>query len=277
MIQLCSDQITVFQSIIQQTNSAVITSSGSVLISDPAWLPAEIAEIANYSKPPAGRLPPRLLFTHGDFDHILGYGAFRGSNVIASNAFKDRTDKAAVIQEIREWDNKHYLDRPYPLEFPKVDMPINSDGRDFPFGKTRLLFLLAPGHNSDGIFTLVEEPGVFLSGDYLSDFELPIINFSYIEYCKTLRKAEQLINSGMVRLLVPGHGKVTQDRKEMARRLKVAFDYLAQLENAVRRKDDYTLRCLSEQFAYPSVFTKNCHENNIKIVREEISGTKKRI
>jgi len=275
MIHLCSDQITVFQSIIQQTNSAVVVSAGSVLISDPAWLPGEIAEIAAYAKQPVGRIPPRLLFTHSDFDHILGYGAFPGSNVIASKGLKQHPNKKAVIQEIREWDNNNFFSRNYPMEFPQVDMPIPADGAEFPFGKTRLRFFLSPGHNMDGIFTLVEEPGILLAGDYLSDFELPIIHYSYQDYVDTLRKAEKLIIGGQVRLLVPGHGKVTQDPMEMKRRLKVAFDYLKQLEDALSRKDETLIQCLSEQFAFPSAFTKVCHETNVKIVRQALFGRKR--
>lgn len=275
MIHLVADQITVFQSVIQQTNSAVVASGASVLVSDPAWLPGEINEIAAYARKPMGKIPPRLLFTHGDFDHILGYGAFSGFNVIASKTLSDYAKKAEIIQEIREWDNKNYITRPHPLEYPLVDMPVPADGAEFPFGATRLRFFLAPGHTPDGIFTLVEEPGIFLAGDYLSDFELPIISHSYKEYLSTLRKAEQLIMEGRVRLLVPGHGKVTQDPSEMKRRLKVAFDYLTQLEDAIRRKDEVLLKCLSEQFAFPSAFTQACHETNVKTVRQELFPKKK--
>jgi hydroxyacylglutathione hydrolase len=53
-----------------------------VLIVDLNWLPNEVDDIRNYVDSVKGDRELYLLFTHGDFDHIIGYKAFPGAKII---------------------------------------------------------------------------------------------------------------------------------------------------------------------------------------------------
>ena len=48
MIIFQNDSLTVFQSALFQTNSAIVEGDGFVLVVDPTWLPSEVEEIAAY-------------------------------------------------------------------------------------------------------------------------------------------------------------------------------------------------------------------------------------
>jgi hydroxyacylglutathione hydrolase len=71
-----SPQVRVFQSALFQTNTTVVTTDDMVLLVDPNWLPLEIAEIRQFVETQSGgKKPIYLLFTHSDYDHIIGYRA----------------------------------------------------------------------------------------------------------------------------------------------------------------------------------------------------------
>ncbi|MFP3471172.1 hypothetical protein R0J90_14115, partial [Micrococcus sp. SIMBA_144] len=101
-----------------------------------------------------------------------------------------------------------------------VDHVISRDGETLDLGSLTLTFYKAPGHTHDGLFTIVEPLGIFLSGDYLSDVEFPFIFSSYRDYKKTLEKTESILRDHTVHVHVPGHGTVTEDHAEVARRIE---------------------------------------------------------
>lgn len=192
MIQYQSEQVTVFQSELFQTTSTVIQTNEIVLIVDPNWLAGEVEAIKQYVNTIKRERDTYLLFTHGDFDHIIGYQAFPDAKVIGSAGLHHHPEKKQKLEMIREFDAKNYISRNYPIEFPMVDIVIHEDGQQLQLGNTSITFYLAPGHTADGLITVVESLGVMIAGDYLSNFELPFIYDSAKAYVQTLEKAKQI-------------------------------------------------------------------------------------
>ncbi|MBO9128423.1 MBL fold metallo-hydrolase [Bacillus sp. 165] len=269
MIQFKNKNVTVFQSALFQTNSTVIETNDLILLVDPTWLPHEIQEIQQYVATIREGKKLYLLFTHGDFDHIIGYEAFPDAIVIGSKGLHEHPNKEKKLQLIQEFDNEYYIERTYPISFPQVDIIIEEDGQTLIIGETVLTFYFAQGHTQDGVFALVEPHGIWIAGDYLSDFELPFIYHSVKEYEKTLQKASGLVDTIEFSLLVPGHGKVTQSIAEMKRRIAASDDYLQRLKNAVVSNDTEAVQKLETELAFPSNFTRECHETNITITEKE--------
>ncbi|MFX3636003.1 MAG: MBL fold metallo-hydrolase [Candidatus Pristimantibacillus sp.] len=269
MIQYQSEHVTVFQSELFQTTSTVIQTDEIVLIVDPNWLSGEVELIKEYVNTIKGNRDTYLLFTHGDFDHIIGYQAFPDARVIGSAELHNHSQKEQKLQLIREFDNKYYITRSYPIEFPRLDIVIDEDGQQLRIGSTTLTFYLAPGHTADGLITIVEPLGVMIAGDYLSHFELPFIYHSAKAYNQTLEKAEHIFASHSIALLIPGHGQSTDDSAEMRRRLELATDYMKRLCAAVLANNESELDGLYKEHAFPSDFTEYCHKENVRIVRSE--------
>ncbi|ULT57561.1 MBL fold metallo-hydrolase [Neobacillus drentensis] len=272
MIQFQNESITVFQSTLFQTTCTVAVTEDLVIVVDPNWLPHEIEEIKEHVASVQGDREVYLLFTHGDFDHIIGYHAFPGAKVIASKGLQEHPQKEQKVELIQQFYNEYYIEPPYTIGFPEVDYVIREDGEQLVLGETTLTFYHAQGHTPDGLFTLVEPLGLWIAGDYLSDFELPFIYYSAKAYEETLRKAEQVLLNHRVSLLVPGHGQATDSQEEMGRRIQLSQDYLRRLIAAVMEEDAAQLSGLEKEMPFPSNFTKECHKDNVEIVRKEYYG-----
>jgi hydroxyacylglutathione hydrolase len=269
MIQYQNEYITVFQSALYQTTSIVLQTEEMVLIVDPNWLPGEIDDIRDYVNSIKGNQNTYLLFTHGDFDHIIGYKAFPDAITIGSKELSSHPHKEHKLSLIQKFDSKHYIQRNYPIEFPEIDVIISEDAQQLIVGDTTLTFYKAPGHTSDGLFTVIEPIGIFIAGDYLSDFELPFIYHSAKEYNQTLKTVQHVLDHHTIKMLVPGHGQATMDFDEMKRRLEMATQYLQRLVQAVLTKDESLIAALSNEHGFQSSFTDECHKENVTIIENE--------
>lgn len=271
MIAFRSDVVTVFESALYRTTSTLVHTSGLLLLADPTWLPSEVAAIrAEVDRLGRGR-PFYLLFTHSDYDHILGYGAFPEARTIASEAFVRNPEAENTLEQIRKFDDDYYLRRDCPLSYPSIAEAIGQDGQVLQAGDTKLTFFLAPGHNPDGLFTLIEPAGILLAGDYLSNVEFPFVYHSFRAYEQTLDKAEALIRSGRVRLLVPGHGDPAARPSEMLRRLADSQAYLREARATVQEGKPFPEEALWQRYA----FRRNqasYHRANLELLRLEVEN-----
>lgn len=229
MIQFNRDNITVFQSSLYMTTSAIIQGSDVVIMTDPNWLPHEVKEIRDFITKVIGDKQLYIIYTHSDFDHIIGSGAFPEAIVIASEQFDNNPNKEEIIQEIYMFDQEYYLTRNYKLEYPSADIVIINDGQKLELGSMTLTFYNAPGHTDDSLFTVVEPQGIFLSGDYLSDVEFPFIASDYNDYVNTISTAENIMLNHNITTQIPGHGSVTQNQEEIINRINRSKYYLDQL------------------------------------------------
>ncbi len=279
MIQFQSPYLTVFQSALYQTTSTVIHIPDLTLVVDPNWLPDEIREIRACAMKAGNAKPLYLLFTHSDYDHILGWGAFPEAKVIASQAFVQNPEKQELIEQILKWDDDYYVARDYPIRYPEVDIEVTHEGQILEIGNTRLTFYLAPGHNPDGIFTLVEmggetanvAPAVWLAGDYLCDVEFPYIYHSVQAYEETLAKTDLILEKHDIRLLVPGHGLITENVAEMIKRKEEALDYIRQLRSCVVINQPFDEGKLWERYRFRRSMQK-FHDENIELMKKENGG-----
>ncbi|PUB10460.1 MBL fold metallo-hydrolase [Paenisporosarcina sp. OV554] len=271
MIIFQKDGLTVFQSALWKTTSSVIETNDLILVVDPTWLPHEVQEIQQHVEHIRNGKDLYLLFTHGDFDHIIGYHAFPDAKVIGSKGMQEHPRKQYKLDLIQSFDNEYYVERPYAIEFPTIDIVIEKDGQQLVLGDTTITFYLSPGHTHDGLFTFIEPLGIWITGDYLSDFELPYLFDSAKAYLETLQKSFMILNKYHVEVLVPGHGQATESKEEMERRIDLAKDYLERLINAVSKEDAEAVLGLKKEMSFPSNFTKECHEENVAIIKREYS------
>ena len=231
-IQKTKLAITVFESSLYRTTSTIIGFDSSVIIVDPNWLPHEIEMLQdNVEKYHAGK-EQFLLFTHSDYDHIIGYEAFKGAKVIASEAFVHNKSKEKIINQIHDFDNEYYINRPYPITYPVVDIVVTESGQSIQIDNHELIFFLSPGHASDGLFTIIPKKNCWIAGDYLSNIEIPFVDFDIYGYEKTLIAAHK-INEDFpnIDFLIPGHGDVAESHIDIKRRIENDLKYILLLKN----------------------------------------------
>jgi hydroxyacylglutathione hydrolase len=270
MIQFKNEHLTVFQSSLFQTTSTVVETKDFILIVDPCWLPHEVDEIRSYVLKIRGDRKLFLLFTHADFDHIIGYRAFPEAKTIGSIGIVDHPEKARKLRLISEFDWDYYVKRNYPIEFPEINLVIKEDKETIMIGRTSLTLYQAPGHTHDGLFTVIDSVGVLIAGDYLSDFEFPFIYHSAAAYVKTLETARSILREHTISILVPGHGKTTASIDEMERRIAMGLNYIETVRQAIINGNQEILDKLIRDFAFPSQFVKQCHADNIALIKKEL-------
>lgn len=267
MIQYKNQNITVFESVLYKTTSVVVETKNCILVVDPNLLPKEVEEIRQYVNEIKGTKSIYLIFTHSDWDHIVGYGAFQDATVIASVMLASKGDKDEILNQINEFDDKFYLDRQYPIIYPHVDIKVLKDGQELNIDNTKLTFYKAEGHTNDSIFIVIEPIGLWITGDYFSDVEFPFIYFNTEKYIETLQKTNDIIIKHQIQYLVPGHGHLTDQIEEIMKRKKESLRYIEQLRTAVKNNNE-TLYLLEGYHYLRELIT--CHEDNIRLIKKEL-------
>ena len=110
----------------------MVKTDDVVLVVDPAWLPDEVALIREYVNSIKENRSVFLILTHSDYDHIIGYRAFEPDKVFTSEALINNPEKDAIVEQMLDFDQQYYIQRPYPLEYPTGDFMVYRDGRPYP-------------------------------------------------------------------------------------------------------------------------------------------------
>ncbi len=268
-IQYRTPQITVFESQLFRTTTTVIQTEDLVLLVDPNWLPTEIEYLQRYMSEIQGGRPLYLLFTHSDYDHIIGYKAFPEAKTIASEAFVENSGKSGILQQIETFDHSYYLTRSYAIAYPEIDVVVKKDAQQLRIGKTTLTFYLAPGHNADGVFTVVEPVKCWIAGDYFSNVEFPFIYHSSLAYEMTLDKTDYILKNHPVQLLIPGHGDCTGDQAEILMRRNDSMHYIQSLRKAIQTHEAFAIDDLWTKYKFP-LLQLTYHEANKTLIQKEL-------
>lgn len=268
-IQFQSSELIVFESALFRTTSTIVIQDDFILLVDPNWLPEEVAFIRQYVDSIKEGKSIYLLFTHSDYDHIIGYSAFPDAKVIASKAFTNNSKKEIILQEINQFDDQYYITRDYEIAYPEVDIVIEDDFRKLEIGKTSFTFLQAQGHNSDGMITIIESEGIWIVGDYLSNVEFPYIYYSSQGYLETLNKIARGLEMYSLNVLVTGHGDCTTSKEEVQKRILDSRNYINELSSCLREGKTFDFNQFVEAYNFP-IIMKAFHDGNVKLMKKEL-------
>jgi hydroxyacylglutathione hydrolase len=260
--------VTIFQSALFQTNTTVVKTDDIVIIIDPAWLPEEVDTIRQYVESVRRDLPVYLVFTHSDYDHIIGYGAFNADKIIASQAFVDNPNKDAAVDEMLDFDEKFYITRNYKLEYPEINFTVYRDGVHLRQGHTKMAFYLAPGHTIDSMIVVVWSLGLCVAGDYLSNVEFPFIYHSSVDYENTLEKLPVIHDKNWFTRLVPGHGDPALTITDWLRRRTESLAYIYALRESIVTGIPFDEESLWQRYGY-SRLQRKYHFDNIALMTRE--------
>ena len=269
MLQYQDAYLTLFESALYRTTTTLFHNEDLVLLVDPNWLPQEIEQIRAKVNQVQGNRTLYLLFTHSDYDHIIAWKAFPEAKTIASKAFVENPKKDKCLEEIIEFDEMYYIQRNYPIAYPEVDIVIEHDGQSIQLGASQLTFYLAPGHNADGIYTIIEPAGIWLAGDYLSNIEFPFIYHDSRAYEDTLNKTERILNKHTIQMLIPGHGDYTKSIEEIKKRKQEGLDYILRLRSAIKEGRPFQEDLLWQRYRFKRGM-RGFHDENIKLINREL-------
>ena len=270
-IQYQRDDLIVFESALFRTTTSLIIGDTYVLLIDPNWLPIELDFIQKTVEEVGEGKEKYLLFTHSDYDHIIGYGQFKEYTTIASKNFINNPSKENVLRDIAKFDDEYYVKRAYSVEYPRIDKIIAGEKEQWMLGLEQYTFFQATGHNADGLFLYNHNKKLLIAGDYLSNVEFPYIYHSVQCYLDTLLKFENLLQEETVSLLVAGHGDVTSDTAEMFTRIKDSQQYIKELVESVTSDKDFEEAAWLEKYDFP-IIMKQFHLKNIELATREFKA-----
>ncbi|MFC6157222.1 MBL fold metallo-hydrolase [Kribbella jiaozuonensis] len=209
MLRQVADGVLVHQSELLQNNTVVVQGDSGVLLIDPGLTRAEMACLA---KDLDGEPVVAGFATHPDWDHALWYADL-------GSAPRYGTERcAAELRELRStpgWETSIVEWMP-----PEIvdDVPLDLLGliTALPAGATRLDWdgpqvrvIEHRAHAAGHAALLIEERGVLVAGDMLSDLFIPMLDIGgeadpIEEYFTALQLFDDVADG--VEVVVPGHG-----------------------------------------------------------------------
>ncbi len=266
--------VTVFESELMCTTCTLIERADHLLLVDPNWLPSEVAFIAKEVERRRGDRELYLLFTHSDYDHIIGYERFRDSaKIIASENLLTNQQADEQMREIRKFYDQYYLPTPWPITYPReASIQVKADYEEHLIGTTHYQFFQAPGHNPDGLITFLPEAGILIAGDYLCAVEFPFIYHSISAYQKTLASLQNLIERENVSLLIAGHGPVSTEQQELKERGRLAQWYLSHLIAYGKSGTPFPEQELWRLYPHYPIIQGKFHQDNLKLAKRELEA-----
>lgn len=187
------------------TSTVLLDGRGGALVIDPAWDPDELAAIpADLAE--LGVTCVAGLATHEHYDHVmwhpdLGDVPRWSSPATVAHLSQERDLLLAPLAEYLTPDLIDIAGRLAPL--PGGRLPW-----DGPEARCVMHDAHAPGH----LAVLIEESGVLVAGDMLSDVELPMPasdDRTLETYATGLERLRDVV--GAAHVLIPGHGTPTDD------------------------------------------------------------------
>lgn len=223
--------VIVVESRVWRTAATVVRRGDEAFLIDSPVFPDELELLPSLLEQ-AGFSFSGLLATHGDWDHLLGRLAFPGASlgVAESTADRLRADPEAAQRELRDFDERFYVEREAPPVLGSVDaLPVPGYCG---LGDAELEVHPADGHTVDGMALWIPWASVLVCGDYLSPVEIPVVEGSAEAYLATLDRLTALVAEAA--WVVAGHGGAIE-RAEARRLLEEDREYVGRLgDDSVR-------------------------------------------
>lgn len=228
------DGVLVRQSVAFAMNSVVLLDPEHAVVVDPGVLPSELDNLARIVGEPAPEAIT-LFFTHAHWDHVLGRTWWPSAETLAHDRFaaEVRADRDTIVREAAALAATH--GEGWEREFApfKPDLAV-SGLRFLRLDPWRLVLRDAPGHSSSQLTCHLTDFNILIAADMLSDIEPPILDGPCGRYRETLEALRVLAEHGAIETLIPGHGRIAEDRDEVLARFQNDLDYLAALERSVQ-------------------------------------------
>jgi glyoxylase-like metal-dependent hydrolase (beta-lactamase superfamily II) len=212
VLRQVAEGVLIHQSEFCQSNAVVVQGWAGVLLIDPGVHGSEMACLAN-DLGELGQTVVAGFSTHPHWDHLLwhaGLGAApRYGTARCADTVRVLLSDAGWKARIVEWIPPDIAER-VPLDLLGLITGLPAEMAQIPWDgpQTRIIEhqAHAPGHAA----LLIEERGVLVAGDMLSDALIPMLDPNAADSIEDYLAALRLIESvaGDADVLVPGHGSI---------------------------------------------------------------------
>jgi glyoxylase-like metal-dependent hydrolase (beta-lactamase superfamily II) len=213
MLRQVAEGVLIHESEFLQSNAVVVQGRAGVLLIDPGVQGHEMACLANDLRE-LGQPVVAGFSTHPHWDHLLWHArlgaAPRYGTARCAATVRDRLSDAGAKARVAALIPPDIVERvPLDLLGLMTGLPAETDRIPWDGPQVRIIEhrAHAPGHAA----LLIEERGVLVAGDMLSDVLIPMLDLNDTadpieDYLAALRLLEGV--AGDVDVLIPGHGSI---------------------------------------------------------------------
>ena len=213
MLRQVAEGVLIHESEFCQSNAVVVPGRAGVLLIDPGILGCEMACLAN-DLSESGQTVVAGFSTHPHWDHLLWharlgaaprYGTARCAATVGV-LLSDAHGKARIA----EWIPPDIADQ-VPLDLLGLITGLPAGTAQIPWDGPQVRIVEHQAHAPGHAALLIEERGVLVAGDMLSDVLIPMLDLNDTadpieDYLAALRLLEGV--AGDVDVVIPGHGSI---------------------------------------------------------------------
>jgi glyoxylase-like metal-dependent hydrolase (beta-lactamase superfamily II) len=214
VLRQIADGVLVHQSEFVQSNAVVVQGRAGVLLIDPGITGDEIVCLANDLRE-LGQPVVAGFSTHPDWDHLLWHArlgpAPRYGTARCAATVRDQLSDAGAKARIAEHLLETEIAGQVPLDLLGLITGLPAETTQIPWDGPQVRIIEHQAHAPGHAALLIEERGVLVAGDMLSDVLIPMLDLNDTadpieDYLVALRLLEGVAND--IDVLVPGHGSV---------------------------------------------------------------------
>jgi glyoxylase-like metal-dependent hydrolase (beta-lactamase superfamily II) len=223
VLRQVAEGVLIHESEFCQSNAVVVPGRAGVLLIDPGVQGFEMACLAN-DLHELGQTVVAGFSTHPHWDHLLwqaGLGAApRYGTARCAATVRDRLPDARAKARVAEVMIPPDIVEQVPLDLLGLITGLPAETAQIPWYGPQVRIIEHQAHAPGHAALLIEERGVLLAGDMLSDVLIPMLDLNGTadpieDYLAALRRLEAV--AGDVDVLVPGHGSVAGADQVQAR------------------------------------------------------------
>jgi glyoxylase-like metal-dependent hydrolase (beta-lactamase superfamily II) len=214
VLRQVAEGVLIHESEFCQSNAIVVQGRAGVLLIDPGVLGDEMADLANDLRE-LGQPVAAGFSTHPHWDHLLwhaGLGAAPRYGTARCAAFvRDRLSDAGAKARIAAGLIPSDIVERVPLDLLGLITGLPAETAQIPWDGPAVRIIEHQAHAPGHAALLIEERGVLVAGDMLSDVLMPMLDLNGTadpieDYLAALRLLGSV--AGDVDVVVPGHGSV---------------------------------------------------------------------
>jgi glyoxylase-like metal-dependent hydrolase (beta-lactamase superfamily II) len=211
VLRQVAEGVLIHESEFVQANAVVVHGRAGVLLIDPGVLGDEMACLAN-DLADSGQTVVAGFSTHPHWDHLLWHarlgGAPRYGTARCADIVRVLLSDAGWKARIVEWIPPDIVEQ-VPLDLLGVITGLPAETARIPWDGPQVRIVEHQGHAPGHAALLIEERGVLVAGDMLSDVLIPMLDLDDTadpveDYLAALRLLEGV--AGDVDVVIPGHG-----------------------------------------------------------------------
>jgi glyoxylase-like metal-dependent hydrolase (beta-lactamase superfamily II) len=214
MLTQVAEGVLVHQSELLQNNAVVVQGRAGVLLIDPGIQGSEMACLANDLRE-LGQPVVAGFSTHPDWDHVLWHAelgeAPRYGTARCAAYMRDLLSNTDWMARVAEGLPPEIAEE-IPLDLFGLITGLPAETAQIPWDGPKVRIIEHPAHAPGHAALFIEERGVLVAGDMLSDVLIPMLddfnstNDPIEDYLIGLRLLEGVADD--VDVLIPGHGSV---------------------------------------------------------------------